>query len=131
MAHEDDAAELAPVAPELFVADVADAATFYEQALGFRIVRREPDFAILALGRCVLMLADERMYGAMGGDASGRRGELIDVRFVVLDVDAMYRRAKDSGVAIVHDIADRPYGLRDFIMRDPHGFRLRFASPLR
>src|SRR2546428_13565216 len=94
MAHEDDAAEWAPVAPELFVPDVAEAATFYEQALGFRIVRLEPDFAILALGRCVLMLADERMYGEMGGDASGRRGELIDVRFVVPAGNVVYRRGQ-------------------------------------
>src|SRR5439155_639592 len=105
----------APVAPELFVPDVAEAARFYEQALGFRIVRLEPDFGIVALGQCVLMLADERMYGTMGGDASGRRGELIDVRLVVPDVNVMYRRAKDHGVTIVHEIGDRPYGLREFI----------------
>ncbi|SRR6266581_3932909 len=131
MAHEDDAAELAPVAPELFVPDVPEAARFYETALGFRIIRCEPDFAIVSLGECVIMLAAEAMYGSMGGENSGQRGQLIDIRLVVPDVDAMYRRAKENRVAIVHDIGDRPYGLRDFILRDPHGFRLRFASPLR
>ncbi len=49
---------------------------------------------------------------------------------MVDDVDAMYRRATDNDVTIVHDIGDRPYGLRDFIIRDPDGFRLRFAAPV-
>ncbi len=58
------------------------------------------------------------------------RGSGIDTHIVVDDVDAMYRRATDNGVTIVHHIGDRPYGLRDFIIRDPDGFRLRFASPV-
>ncbi len=49
---------------------------------------------------------------------------------MVDDVDAMYRRATDNDVTIVHDIGDRPYGLRGFIIRDPDGFRLRCASPV-
>ena len=56
------------------------------------------------------------------------RGVGIDTRIMVDDVDAMYRRATDNGVTIVHDIGNRPYGLRDFIIRDPDGFRLRFAA---
>ncbi len=49
---------------------------------------------------------------------------------MVDDVDSLYRRATDNDVTIVHDICDRPYGLRDFIIRDPDGFRLRFAAPV-
>ncbi len=49
---------------------------------------------------------------------------------MVDDVDAMYRRATDNDVTIVHDIGDRDYGLRDFIIRDRDGFRLRFAAPV-
>jgi hypothetical protein len=33
-------------------------------------------------------------------------------------------------VEIVHEIADRYYGLRDFVISDLNGFRLRFASSL-
>jgi hypothetical protein len=33
-------------------------------------------------------------------------------------------------VSMALDIGDRPYGLRDFIVRDLNGYRLRFAAPL-
>jgi len=50
---------------------------------------------------------------------------------MVPDVDAIYKRCDENTVAIVHDIGVRYYGLRDFIISDPNGFRLRFAAPLR
>jgi uncharacterized glyoxalase superfamily protein PhnB len=78
-----------------------------------------------------VFVAHESHYAAMGGGPlDGRRGVALDVRIVVADVDALYRRVRAAGVEIVHDIADRDYGLRDFIVRDPHGYRVRFASPL-
>ena len=58
----------------------------------------------------------------------GRTEELAAGDRVVI-VDALYRRAREGGVAIANEIADRDYGLRDFIIEDPDGFRLRFASP--
>src|SRR3972149_4833285 len=64
-----------------------------------------------------------------GGLAMPPGGGSIDIRIVVDDVDALYRLAREGGVAIAGEIADRDYGLRDFIIEDPDGFRLRFASP--
>ena len=122
--------ELAPTAPEFFVPDVAEAVRFYVDVLGFQAHRVEPTFALLGLGESIVMLADERLYGAMGGATEGPRGAFVDIRIVVPDVDAVYRTCVDRGVTVVHDIADRHYGLRDFIVRDLNGFRLRFASPI-
>jgi uncharacterized glyoxalase superfamily protein PhnB len=50
---------------------------------------------------------------------------------MVDDVDEIYERAKANGVRIVHEIRDRPYGLRDFILADADGFMLRFAAPVK
>lgn len=88
-------------------------------------------FAVIALGEVHILLAREELYASMGGVPLGERGAGVDIRIMVPDVDAVYARCQESEIAIVHDIADRPYGLRDFIMADPNGFRLRFASPLR
>jgi uncharacterized glyoxalase superfamily protein PhnB len=49
---------------------------------------------------------------------------------MVPDVDRWWALAREMGARIVSPIGDRDYGLRDFIMRDPWGFRLRFASAL-
>ena len=54
----------------------------------------------------------------------------LSVELSVPDVDAVYERVRNAGVEVMNPIGDREYGLRDFIMRDPFGFRLRFASAL-
>jgi len=134
-----DPREVAPVCPELFVPDVGAAIDFYTGKLGFTLYRVDPpgepgpasEFAILTLGRAVVMFAKDDLYAAMGGSTESPRGVAIDVRIMVDDADAMYNRCRESGVEIVYDIADRYYGLRDFVITDLNGFRLRFAAPLR
>ena len=34
------------------------------------------------------------------------------------------------GLLVGTPISDRPYGLRDFTVRDPAGFEIRFAQPM-
>jgi uncharacterized glyoxalase superfamily protein PhnB len=127
-----DRRENAALAVELFVPDVKAAVAFYNETLGFEFLRADSDgagnysFAALALGDAFLMLMAETFYRH---DLTNR-GAGIDVRVVVPDVDAVYKRLLDANVEITHRIGDREYGLRDFIMRDPWGFRLRFASLL-
>jgi len=131
--------ELAPVAPELFVPDVAAAVRFYTDKLGFSLQRVDPHgepgpnsvFAILTLESAVVMFTQDGLYTAMGGSIQSQRGVAIDVRIMVADPDVLYDRCRRNSVEIVHEIADRYYGLRDFVVSDLNGFRLRFASPLR
>ena len=131
-----DPQEAVPVTVELFVPDVEASVRFYTEKLGFAVLRmdraslggrEQVSFAAIAMGRAVLFVAHERLYGEA---LTAQRGAGIDVRIMVDDVDAMFRRSTDNDVTIVHDIGDRPYGLRDFIIRDPDGFRLRFATRL-
>ena len=119
--------------------DVEASVRIYTEKLGFELVRLEREaisgreratFAIVGVGNAVMMLAHERFYVRGGEGRVTPRGVGIDTRIMVDDVDAMYRRATDNDITIVHDIGDRPYGLRDFIIRDPDGFRLRFAAPV-
>jgi PhnB protein len=124
--------EFAPTAPEIFVPDVPAAVDFFTSKLGFHLVRADtpPLFAIVALEQSFVLIAADALHaGDVVKDAP--RGAAIDTRIMVADVDAVYRRAVDAGVTIVHPLDDRTYGLRDFILRDPWGFRWRFASPVR
>jgi len=131
-----DTSNTVPITVELFVPDVEASVRFYTEKLGFTLIRMErgelgaeerATFAAIAMGRAVLFVAHEGLYGET---LTAQRGAGIDVRIMVDDVDAMYRRVTDNDVTIVHDIGDRDYGLRDFIIRDPDGFRLRFAARL-
>jgi uncharacterized glyoxalase superfamily protein PhnB len=128
-----DRRENAALAVELFVPDVRAAVAFYADTLGFEFLRADDDgadnytFAALAMGEAFLMLMSDAFYRH---DLTNR-GAGVDVRVMVPDVDAVYKRVTDAGAEIANRIGDREYGLRDFIMRDPWGFRLRFASLLR
>ena len=125
--------ELTPLSVELFVPDVAKATRYYVDTLGFTVLRTTsedpPIFAIAHLENSVVMFMNDRFYAGARADLD-YRGAGIDIRLMVPDVDAVYERVRKAGVEVMHPIGDREYGLRDFIMRDPFGFRLRFASPL-
>jgi len=130
-----DSRENAALAVELFVPDVAAAARFYSDVFGFELMRIEQHgdnpavFAISALGGAVVMFMLDQFYAGARADLD-YRGSGIDVRVMVADVDDYFARAKGAGLHVMHEIGDRDYGLRDFIVRDPNGFRLRFATAL-
>jgi uncharacterized glyoxalase superfamily protein PhnB len=53
---------------------------------------------------------------------------VANIRVMVPNVDDYWKLAKEMGAKIVIPIADRYYGLRDFIISDPDGFGIRFAT---
>ena len=120
---------LVPTAPEFFVRDVAASVRFYVESLGFVVLRQETDFAAVALGESHVLLAAEQ-HTSSELLAAGPRGVGLNVRIMVDDVDAVYERCTKGGVPIVRGIVSQYYGLRDFIMADPDGFMIRFASAL-
>lgn len=120
--------ELTPVAPEFFVPNVESAVSFYTQKLGFEVLRSENGFAIVTLGEALIMFAHQALYGRWLEDTP--LGLAVDIRIMVPDVDGMHQRCLDNDIEILLDIGDREYGLRDFIISDLNGFRLRFASPI-
>jgi hypothetical protein len=47
----------------------------------------------------------------------------------VTDVTAMWKHLRHLGVTGAGDLADQDYGLREFVLTDPDGNRIRFGSP--
>lgn len=128
----DDRFELAPIAPEFFVPDVDAAVAFYIDVFGYTLLRKEGEPATFAIGHingATIMFMHDRWYTGPRAELDGR-GSGLDIRVIVPDVDVMHARVQAAGLQIMHALGDRDYGLRDFIVRDPNGFRLRFASPL-
>jgi catechol 2,3-dioxygenase-like lactoylglutathione lyase family enzyme len=118
-----DVESTAQLVVEVYVRNIERSLLFY-RALGFELVRHTGGFAVLSWAGHLLFL-DERPDLP---DLAGR--ERVNVRVMVPDVDALWHRASALGATISAPIADRAYGLRDFTVRDPDGFGLRFASPL-
>lgn len=99
-----------------------DALLDFYLSIGFRLERRSGDFAVVHWD-------DTRLFLAQNPDASAREC-WSSIRIMVEDVDALWHQANHLQLKIGNPIADRPYGLRDFVLVDPAGFGLRFAQAL-
>jgi catechol 2,3-dioxygenase-like lactoylglutathione lyase family enzyme len=106
----------------LTVADVDEAVEFYTTKLGFRrgfTGGEPPTIAGVNLGQVQIFL--ERGTPAPQG---------ASVYFVVGDADALHDFHRRNGVEIAVPIDDREYGLRDYSVRDLHGYPLVFGHRL-
>lgn len=99
-----------------------DALLDFYLSIGFQLERRSGDFA-------VVHWQGTRLFLAQNPDASVREC-WSSIRIMVEDVDALWRESHRLGLRVGNPIADRPYGLRDFVVVDPAGFGLRFAQAL-
>ena len=102
--------------------DMGRAVHFY-QALGFPLKAGGGDaaFTTFALGRSFLNLIAET-HGTINW-----WGRVI---IHVSDVDAMYQKSVDAGLAPMFAPSDAPWGERYFHIMDPDGHELSFARPL-
>lgn len=106
----------------LQVSDVAAAAEFYRTKLGFKVafmMGDPPNIAGMNLGNV-------QMFLELGTPSP--KG--CSVYFVVGNADELYEFQRDSGVEIVLPPEDRFYGLRDYRVRDLHGYELSFGHHL-
>jgi len=103
----------------LAVTDVTRAVEFYTKQLGFHAAFVDgdpPTFAGVNLDQVQIFLA--RGTPAPAGTS---------VFFVVGDADELFACHRANGVEIIEPPADRPYGLRDYSIRDLYGYRLAFG----
>ena len=106
----------------LVVADISAALDFYTQKLGFVTGftwGEPPTFAGVNLGKVQMFLQKGTP------DPKG-----CSVYFAVGDADQLYEFHRTQGVEIAEPIGDRPYGLRDYVVRDLHGYHLSFGHYL-
>ena len=97
-----------------------DALLGFYQSIGFEVERRNGDFAVVHWQGTRLFLA--------GNPDAPVTDCWRSLRIMVDNVDSKWDEANRLGLEINSSIADRPYGLRDFVLKDPAGFGLRFAQ---
>jgi catechol 2,3-dioxygenase-like lactoylglutathione lyase family enzyme len=104
------------------VTDVPAAVDFYTQTLGFRLGFTWGDPPSMA----GVNLGDVQMFLEQGTP----HPEGCSVYFVVGNADELYEFQRANGAAVVLPPEDRPYGLRDYRIRDLHGYELGFGHHL-
>lgn len=118
------------IIPAMRYRNASEAIEWLCRVFGFakRAVYAGPDNSImhaeLTLGGGMLMLGSVKddEYGRLMKQPDEIGGaETRGVNLTVDDADAVCRRAKDAGAAILSDVADKPYGGRGFVCRDLEG----------
>jgi catechol 2,3-dioxygenase-like lactoylglutathione lyase family enzyme len=103
----------------LYVSDVLAAVDFYSNKLGFRLGFTWGDPPTMA----GVNLGDAQIFLQQG--TPNPQG--CAVHFVIGDADELHEFQRANGAEIVEPPGDRPYGLRDYTVRDLHGHLLGFG----
>ena len=53
-----------------------------------------------------------------------------DIFIWVTDAEDLFRMHERNGAEIIEPITDRPWGARQYVVREPNGYNLKFAQPL-
>ncbi|MBL8087693.1 MAG: VOC family protein [Chthonomonas sp.] len=122
-------------APILGVPNVRKSVEYYRDVLGFTLDPEEgifsPDpsqpggvYGIVSRDGVRLHFQLRRQWSPMPA-----RSEIeCDAYIMLPDVDRYYEEVSARGARIVRPPMDNPYGLRDFVIEDPNGYRIVFGS---
>ena len=107
--------------PVLRVRDIRAAVEFYTTRLGFTFgfswpEGEAPTYAGVNLGDVQIFLDQGEQHGAG-----------LEICFVVSNADELCEAQRANGVEILMEPGDRPYGIRDYSVRDLNGYRLTFG----
>jgi predicted enzyme related to lactoylglutathione lyase len=113
--------------PNLEVDDLAPAAAFLREVLGFEVEVDEPEMGLVLLRRDAVGLA---LVQSPTPGVNATTAAYIGVT----GVDDLHEQCAARGARIVTGLADHPWGLRDFVVEMPGGHRLALGeriTPLR
>jgi catechol 2,3-dioxygenase-like lactoylglutathione lyase family enzyme len=126
-------AVIASVEPQLFVADIDASCAFFESKLGFSVVFIYGDPPYYAqVRRDGARLSLRHLDHPVIDPAVRDREELLSATLTVTSADEirqLFREFEAQGVSFVQTLTKKPWGARDFIVRDLDGNLLLFAGP--
>jgi len=107
--------------PNLETDDLAPAAAFLRDVLGFEVEVDEPAMGLMLLRRGAVGLA---LVKSANPGVNSTTAAYIGVT----GVDDLHDQCAAHGARIVTGLADHPWGLRDFVVEMPGGHRLALGE---
>ncbi|MDP6264526.1 MAG: VOC family protein [Pseudomonadales bacterium] len=107
-------------APVLHVRDPLATAAFYQDVLGFHLDYGDGYYSVIRRDNSAIHLVKDNQ------NPTG-----IHLFHLVEDVSAYHNEVVDRGAEITRDLADQPYGLREFALRDINGIEIIFGQEVR
>jgi uncharacterized glyoxalase superfamily protein PhnB len=115
-------AKLCRVAPEFPVANLHDAIMEYEEKLGFRVAMQMPngDYAIVERDDVAIHLFPDGL----------RSHSPVGIHIFTPDLETLYVEFRQRGAHLTQGIERKPWGNRDFRLKDGFGNLIKFTEPL-
>ena len=109
------------IAPELPAVNLKAALAFYEHRLGFRVATQPPvgDYAVVERDGIAIHLFQD----------AARRHTPVGVHLFTSELEGLRDDLLDRGARLSQDIVRKPWGNRDFRLRDDFGNELKFTEP--
>jgi uncharacterized glyoxalase superfamily protein PhnB len=118
------------IAPLFFTLDIPATLAYYESKLGFECVgtwQDPPVYAIVARDQHVIHF---RCAAPPTPNPDKYSEELLDAYVFVEDADALYAEYAARGVEFARGLANMPWNLREFVVKDCDGRLLVFGANL-
>jgi uncharacterized glyoxalase superfamily protein PhnB len=114
--------KLTRIAPELPVSNLREALEHYKQKLGFRVTMQMPDsdYAIVERGDIAIHLFEDKT----------RSHSPVGIHIYTTGLDSLYAEFQQSGAHLSQGIVRKPWGNRDFRLKDEFGNQIKFTEPL-
>ena len=116
-------AKVIGIAPQLIVQDVVTTAEYYRDIFGFVIIGyalTPPVYAMVQRNGFQIHFIKGESYTTN----EEYRKETTDLILWVPEIDNFYNELKTNNADIVMEITQRPYGSREFIVRDCNGYKI-------
>jgi lactoylglutathione lyase len=116
--------------------DIDATIKFYEDVLGFSTTRHESGYIELnngnvEIGLALLVRLPDNHHFRTRWPSGSLPGLGVEIVLAVDDVEGFFKRAEDQIDNVggqIQDIADQPWGLRDFRVIDPDGYYVRITE---
>ncbi len=113
------------ISPMLAVADIDQTLDFYTSLLGFAVIMKSPDYAIVERdGASIhfMKAADESVMNAVRG--------YTEIYIEVDDIQPLWEHIDfHRGSHKIRDLFDQPYGITEFHIGDPNGCLVFVGQP--
>ena len=115
--------------PQLFVADLAASLAYYTQKLCFSVAFSYGDPPFYAqVERDAAKLNLRVVHGPALNAELREREQMLSASITLDHADVLFREYQARGVDFAQPLRDEPWGARTFIVRDPDGNLILFAS---
>jgi len=116
--------------PVIATVDVLETVRYFEEVIGFRqqwTWGAPPVYAGLQSGEAWIYVNHDPDLAA----AIGERGLAPEIFLWVEEIDAVYERHRSNGAEVIDELNERPWGVRQYVILEPNGYRLKIAEPVK